>query len=414
MKILLMIACVLLATQIIFAQIYWDENGNITKTMEVISKSSTTTIDTGYNFVDTLRFPLGFKPRPGQFSKDGLEYYLSIEVNSIKQLLYVLRRSALGQPFGEPLLLTGSINDTTFRNGQPSISSDRKSIVFVRSTENSWTSNDLYLATRSDTSLPFESVRALTEINSPDTGEAYPWISTDGLRLYFSKGISGENKLYVSTRLSTNETFGSPQILNINYSEINMFAGWLSNDERELYFTNGQSGDSAMYAVRSNSTSDFPAPTLIQSLSTLGFVSGISLAGEELYLYNSVFPRAAILMFKYTITSVEPDITNIPIGFALEQNYPNPFNPTTMIRYSIPNVISSEGRNLNVVLKVYDVLGNEVATLVNEQKPAGSYEVDFNVAHESLRASGVSASGVYFYQLKVGTLIQTRKMLFLK
>ena len=99
------------------------------------------------------------------------------------------------------------------------------------------------------------------------------------------------------------------------------------------------------------------------------------------------------------ITSVEGSSIGLPIGFAISQNYPNPFNPSTMISYSIP-------RNSFVHLKVFDILGNDVAELVNEQKPAGSYEVKFDGA--SL------PSGVYFYQLTAGEFIQTKKMILLK
>ena len=93
----------------------------------------------------------------------------------------------------------------------------------------------------------------------------------------------------------------------------------------------------------------------------------------------------------------------VPTEYKLEQNYPNPFNPTTKIRYSIPNV----GTELTLsVLKVYDILGNEVATLVNEQKAPGYYEVDFNASQ--------IASGVYIYRLLSGNFISTKKMLMLK
>ena len=68
---------------------------------------------------------------------------------------------------------------------------------------------------------------------------------------------------------------------------------------------------------------------------------------------------------------------NLLNAFSLYQNHPNPFNPITKIRYSIPSVISSEGRNLRVTLKVYDILGREITTLVNEEKSAGTYEVEF-------------------------------------
>jgi hypothetical protein len=101
---------------------------------------------------------------------------------------------------------------------------------------------------------------------------------------------------------------------------------------------------------------------------------------------------------------------NSPNRFMLKQNYPNPFNPSTIIRYSIPDIISSEGSNENVSLTVYDVLGNEVIKLIDEKKYAGEYEVEFNTS--SVNSSIVS--GVYFYQLKVGKFVQTKKMLLIK
>ncbi|HEY6626326.1 MAG TPA: T9SS type A sorting domain-containing protein, partial [Ignavibacteriaceae bacterium] len=95
--------------------------------------------------------------------------------------------------------------------------------------------------------------------------------------------------------------------------------------------------------------------------------------------------------------------------FILEQNYPNPFNPSTKIKFSLPQTGSpllGGARGGLISLKVYNVLGNEVATLVEEYKPAGSYEIKFD-------ASGLP-SGIYFYQLKAGNFIQTNKMVYLK
>jgi len=90
---------------------------------------------------------------------------------------------------------------------------------------------------------------------------------------------------------------------------------------------------------------------------------------------------------------------NIPNEIELFQNYPNPFNPKTNIQYQVPELSF-------VSLKIYDVLGNEIATLVNKEKLIGSYEVDFD-------ATGLP-SGIYFYQLKAGSFIQTKKMILLK
>jgi len=108
------------------------------------------------------------------------------------------------------------------------------------------------------------------------------------------------------------------------------------------------------------------------------------------------------------VVSVENEET-FPTAFSLEQNYPNPFNPSTSIQYAVSS------RQL-VSLKVYDVLGNEVATLVNEEKPAGTYEVEFDAStlKGSVSAKGGYASGVYFYKLQAGDFIQTKKMVLMK
>ena len=95
---------------------------------------------------------------------------------------------------------------------------------------------------------------------------------------------------------------------------------------------------------------------------------------------------------------VEVEI-DLPLEYALEQNYPNPFNPTTTIGYSIPE-------DNFVTIKLYDVLGNEVITLVNDQKKAGKYEMLYN-------ASNIS-SGVYYYQINSGSFTETRKLMLMK
>ena len=101
----------------------------------------------------------------------------------------------------------------------------------------------------------------------------------------------------------------------------------------------------------------------------------------------------------YFITDVDEAGNIIPEIFSLSQNYPNPFNPSTSIQYAVSH-------RQFVSLKIYDVLGKEIATLVNEEKSAGNYEVNFN-------ASSLS-SGVYFYTLRAGSFVQTKKMILIK
>ena len=103
------------------------------------------------------------------------------------------------------------------------------------------------------------------------------------------------------------------------------------------------------------------------------------------------------------VVDVEEEQNPIPTEYKLEQNYPNPFNPSTIISYQLPKAG-------NVTLKVFDVLGSEIATLVNEDKAAGSYEIEFNPV-SSIRNP---ASGIYFYQLKAGNYVETKKMLLIK
>ncbi|MGB5896113.1 MAG: T9SS type A sorting domain-containing protein [Ignavibacteriaceae bacterium] len=110
------------------------------------------------------------------------------------------------------------------------------------------------------------------------------------------------------------------------------------------------------------------------------------------------------------VTGIETDKGGTTLNsFVLEQNYPNPFNPSTTIQYTV-------GSKQFVELKVYDVLGEEITTLVNEEKSEGTYEIKFSSKGGS--ASGGDAwnltSGVYFYTLDAGSYIQTKKMILLR
>jgi len=125
----------------------------------------------------------------------------------------------------------------------------------------------------------------------------------------------------------------------------------------------------------------------------------IFLLGNDSLRYSKWNAGSTFYPFTWTDwTSVENNDEPI-LSFELFQNYPNPFNPSTKIRFEIPE------RSF-VTIKVYDVLGKEIATLVDEEKPNGSYEIEF---------VGIGlASGIYYYRIMVGDFIQTKKMILLK
>ena len=101
------------------------------------------------------------------------------------------------------------------------------------------------------------------------------------------------------------------------------------------------------------------------------------------------------------VTGIEDKKNNLPVSFSLYQNYPNPFNPTTTIKYGIP-------KSEFVTIKVYDELGREISTLVNEEKSAGSYSIKYGIGNNRI------ASGIYFYRMQAGSFSETKKLILMK
>ena len=141
----------------------------------------------------------------------------------------------------------------------------------------------------------------------------------------------------------------------------------------------------------------------------IGFVNGNGTTTES-QAYSYVDANLAADKYLYRLKQINFDgsyeYSNIveaevgtPAKYSLAQNYPNPFNPSTKISWQSP-VASHQ------TLRIYDVLGNEIAVLVNEERPAGNYEIEFDASMYS--------SGIYFYKLQAGSFVETKKMLLLK
>ncbi len=216
--------------------------------------------------------------------------------------------------------------------------------------------------------------------------------------VYFA--VNGSIYLSPDSGTTINEIFtsaqGSIKVVELDpLKPENIYAGG-SSAQGDYYFCISTDGGKTWNRIESL----FSKPIRnITSISVVNNPSGNTLVflgteGTGVWCYTSP-----------VTTNIKP-IKNLPEEFRLYQNYPNPFNPMTKIKYSIPVETLRATSLQNVTLKIYDILGNEVVTLVNEDQPAGEYEV-------ALDGSKLS-SGIYFYQLKVGNFINTRKMILMK
>jgi hypothetical protein len=212
---------------------------------------------------------------------------------------------------------------------------------------------------------------------------------------------------------------------------------WISDSWGRIIFKDAENKSYTLYAVEGNtSLSEFDLPPLppagvfdirfgshrfaenlngiTQTIEMNGVVYPVSISVEAMTITLqdetgqklNVILNSGEQVVVNDLNKIYVSGNNLPVQYSLEQNYPNPFNPSTKIRYSIPSVTLSGVEGSLVTLKVYDVLGNEVVTLVNEEKPVGNYEVEFN-------ASGF-ASGIYFYRIQAGSFVQSKKMILIK
>ena len=156
-------------------------------------------------------------------------------------------------------------------------------------------------------------------------------------------------------------------------------------------------------------TNDFTNPTTISDLDSNSIaIKNLSLNNKYYWRVRSKTDNGATSAYSSVGNFIVSSTTNVgqtlnrktvPASFELEQNYPNPFNPSTTIDYSIP-------KSGLVTIKIYDVLGKEVKTLVNNIKSAGNYSVEFNATK--------FASGIYYYRMQTNDFIETKKLILIK
>ncbi|MCP5062882.1 MAG: T9SS type A sorting domain-containing protein [Ignavibacteriae bacterium] len=213
----------------------------------------------------------------------------------------------------------------------------------------------------------------------PPNGKAYIYSGPDAplpveLISFYAKTIKSSVKITWQTATEVNN-YGFEIERKQEYVEVER------DDWNKIGFIEGNGN--------SNSTKEY------------SFVDDELLNGKILYRLKQIDIDG---FFEYS-SSVEVDL-GIPTKFELYQNYPNPFNPTTTIKYSVPVVDAKFASTTNVTLKTYDILGKNVATLVNKKQSSGNYEVNFDATNLT--------SGVYYYQLRSGDFVETKKMILLK
>lgn len=202
-------------------------------------------------------------------------------------------------------------------------------------------------------------------------------------------------------------------LISFQYPEVFSNCGWLSAvtyiNNLELYslFLNNDKKDIKFFSIWG--TYEGLLPNFSRNLRELLLSKNYEFTwaqyneGHNFGFWSSHIDEMLINFFPAeTTTSVQT--AGIPESFSLMQNYPNPFNPSTTINFTITN--SGEQVGSFTTLKIYDVLGKEITTLVNEYKPAGNYKAQFNATNIT--------SGVYFYKLTSGNFSETKKMILLK
>lgn len=260
-----------------------------------------------------------------------------------------------------------------------------------------------------------------------------------GIVLHMLRGVVGDSAFFQIMRQYANEPGLAYNVattedfqriaervsgMNLNY----FFQEWIYGDSYPKYTigwsTNQISGNSYNLHLRakqntnpSNNPTFFKMPIQVKYVTTLEtktitVFNDVQDQGWEIAVNGqptsvTFDPDNWILKDIVGTTSIE-DVNEIPTTFSLSQNYPNPFNPSTLIGYQLPEAS-------HVSLKIYDELGREIATLVNEYQQTGNYNFQFSISNlPAGRQSSQLSSGVYFYTLKAGEFVETKKMILLK
>ena len=219
-------------------------------------------------------------------------------------------------------------------------------------------------------------------------------------------GLEGDKAVDGNYGTRWSSQFSDPQTLTVDLGSVQEF------NQIKLYW---EAAYGKEYKIQiSNDGSNWT--DLVHQTSGLGGIEKYEVHASAQYIRIYGIKRGTIYGYSlyevevFNITTVkinEEPRTNVPSEFHLGNNYPNPFNPATVISYQL-------AVNSKVNLKIFDPLGNEIATLVNEEQAAGTYSINFSTTNNPQLTTNTLPSGIYFYQLRAGNFTQTKKMILLK
>jgi Tol biopolymer transport system component len=342
------------------------------------------------------------------FTPDGEEFYLDIYVplnNTGTQIRFMeMINNVWTSP--QPPSFAGSTQDAS-----PSFTENGNKVFFISNRPNGssygvWTST----RTQNGWSTP-------TPVNipyNPSLGNGWRVSAASDETLYLQMVDNTTNTDFDIYEVKhINGVYSAPERLNENinssYMDLNAF---IDPEENYIIFASarpGGFGSTDLYiSSRETDGSWKVAINMGEPVNSSASENSPFVSADGLYLFfnsdriqqydrNPYWVDAQVLY--NLITDVDDENTEGPLTFQLYQNYPNPFNPSTTIKYTIESQCA-------LSLRIYNVLGNEIKILVNEEKPIGNYEIEFD-------ASSLS-SGVYFYKLQAGSFVETKKMVLVK
>ena len=259
--------------------------------------------------------------------------------------------------------------------------------------------------------IEFDGVNKTGTINVPNTGGWQTWTTIPSDSFQLNAGIKTMKFVFESGNININkfEVYQPNTAAQIDLLSPDGGENWIAGSIQEIRWNSLKVGDIKIGLSTNNG-------------STWSFISGSTTSEFGVYRWKvSDTPSNNCLIqivssndygisdisnkkFSIVNTTEARENNNVIDNFSLSQNYPNPFNPTTKIKYSIPSLNMKHAAT--VKLTIFNVLGNEIETLVNETKSSGEYEVNFN--------AGNLPSGVYYYRLQAGDFSQTKKLVLLK